>query len=632
MKYKISKNISERAENWNIGMVSPDMDRRDRITHSRSKSLRWIFFGILAILFFFLLRMSYISLRYGDFFRNWSDNNHLRVFTLPGPRGLIYDRTGKQLVENISENILLLVPADVPKEDPEREAFLRKLSTLSGKDYSELDTLVKGHAFSFTPLEVASGLSHETVVTLKESFASIPSVFVSQRATRKYSDDELYSHVLGYVAPLNESNIESYVEKGYVPDERIGVTGLEKQYEDLLHGKHGKKIIEINAHGDVIKENISEETETGKSLTLSIVDDLQNYVTQRLRSTLQLLGKKAGVVLISSAKDGEILSAVSLPNFNSNMFGDGIKGEEEAGLYAQYLERSDKPLLNRFTSGLYAPASTFKIISASAVLEEGLDPTEKIDSPGRIEITDQFDPSKKYFYKDWKAEGHGMINVVDALEESSDTFFYQVIGGYEDQKGIGIEALGSYSRKFGLNFLTGIDIPGERAGLVPDPAWKEETRKEGWFTGDTYNNAIGQGYLLVTPLQVHDYTSIIANNGALMTPHFNKDLPVIPKEIDISNSTLQLVKQGLREVVAGKDGTAKYLQTNSWEVAGKTGTGQFNNNQELHAWFTGFAPYENPEIVITVLVEGGGEGSSVAVPIARDVIEYYIQHKEEWGL
>ncbi len=629
MKYKISKNISQKAEQWNIGILPSDSQQRGRITHVRSRNLKWMMMVMGGILFLFLVRIFYISSVHGDFFRDWSENNHLRVFSLPGPRGLILDRNGEQLVENISENILLIIPADIPKSTEMRSEFLTKLAEIISVDYGDLQDLVEKNAYSFTPLEVASGLDHETVVTLKEVYASVPSVFVSQRATRKYRDEEVYSHILGYVAPLTDQNIDQYLEKGYVRDERIGVSGLEKQYEEVLHGENGKKIIEINAHGDVIKENISEETNTGKSLSLTLIHELQKYANDRLKASLQLLGKLSGVVIVSDVKTGGILAAVSLPTFDSNMFGDGIKGKEEVALYNEYLQREDRPLLNRLHAGLYAPASTYKIVTASAVLEEkGVSVDEFIDSPGRLEIIDQFDPSKKYFFNDWKLEGHGPLNIVGAIAESSDTFFYQVVGGFGERSGIGPNFLAEYSRKFGLGSLTGVDLPGELSGVVPDPDWKRSVKNEGWFTGDTYNMSIGQGYLLVTPLQVNTYTSIIANNGVFMKPHFNQDAYIFPEEIQVSKETLKVVSQGLYEVVNGEKGTAKSLQSLPFTVAGKTGTGQFNNNQELHAWFTGYAPFENPEVVITVLVEGGGEGSAAAVPIARDVLDFYMKNKK----
>jgi len=628
---RIRRKIDD-VESWNIGVVSSNSKHLSRISHVRSSKLFYfviICFVILGILF---VRTLYLQVVYGEKLSEWSDNNHLRVFTIPAPRGLVYDRVGEQLVTNISENIVYMIPADVPKDKQKRYDFFSQVSQILEISSNILEKKIEEKKFSFLPLEIISGVSHETVVTLEESFKESTAIFVSHKSTREYVDDKLYSHLLGYIAPIVEEKLDYFLEKGYTRDEKIGVTGIEKQYEDILRGLPSKRIIEINSRGNIVHERTYSKGKNGAPLNLTIIHELQKYTNDFVSSRLKNTGRKAAVVIVGNPKNGEIYAAVSLPTFDHNMFGDGIKGDE-IEVYNEYLNDKYRPLMNRMVGGLYPPGSTFKIVTASAVLEKGIvDENTLIDSPGHLVTYDKYDETKKYIHKDWKAEGHGKINIIAALAESSDTFFYTVSGGFEDFEGVGVGEIAKYSNLYMLGKKTGVDLPGELVGVVPTPDWKIDRKGEGWFTGDTYNLSIGQGYLLTTPLQVYAYASILANNGVFVTPHFYKNLEVKKQKLPISDKTIDLVKQGLVEVIHGEDGTAKSLASFPINLAGKTGTAQFNNNQQEHAWFFAYGPYEDPEVCIMVLVEEGGEGSVAAVPIARDILRYFFENKENWGL
>jgi penicillin-binding protein 2 len=372
---------------------------------------------------------------------------------------------------------------------------------------------------------------------------------------------------------------------------------------------------------------------------LTIDTDLQKRVSNLLQKTLESSDTNAGVVVIQDPRTGAILSMVSLPTYDNKVMSNGVIGEEESALFDEWINDEHTPFLHRAISGVYPPGSTYKIVTASAALESGtVTVNDYIDSPGQIVIPSWFDPELTFIYKDWKPSGHGFLNVIEALEESSDTFFYKVSGGFEQIQGMGLLTLNDYARYYGVGSKLGVDLPQESAGVLPNEQWKQETIGEGWYVGDTYNMAIGQGYLLMTPLQVNTYTSVIANGGTVYKPHVVQEIlncddqrSIEPEVIHtdfLTDDTIEAVRTGLRQVIIGPNGTAKTLRNLSVSVAGKTGTAQFNNNEQEHAWFTAYAPYDDPQIAITVLIEGGGEGSEVAVPLAGQIIEMYFADTE----
>ena len=319
---------------------------------------------------------------------------------------------------------------------------------------------------------------------------------------------------------------------------------------------------------------------------------------------------------------------VSSPSFNANEFSRGLSVEE----YESLQKNSDDPLFNRAVQGLYPSGSTIKPIIAAAALSEGLiTASTKYLSTGGFRIGQSFFP-------DWKAGGHGWADVRLALAESINTFFYIIGGGYNDYQGLGIERINKYAHIFGLGDKTGVDLPNEAAGLVPTPAWKLETKKTPWYIGDTYHVAIGQGDVLVTPLQIANYTSAIANNGVLYQPHFlletvssedgnrQRFRPVVKRQLLVEEKNLKIVREGMRQVV--KSGSGRALSSLTLDIAGKTGTAEVGSRQP-HAWFTGFAPFDSPQIVVTILLENAGEGSTYAVPVAKDILQWWALNRWE---
>ena len=340
--------------------------------------------------------------------------------------------------------------------------------------------------------------------------------------------------------------------------------------------------------------------------------DFIKKITEVLKSQLQKINHRKAAVVAQDPQTGEILALVSLPGFDNNIFNDP---KEYAMQLNSVLQDKDQPLFNRVISGEYPSGSTIKPMMAIAALEEKIiSRWTSILSLGGIKIN-------VWYYPDWKAGGHGKTTVTKALSESVNTFFYYIGGGYKDFKGLGLEKITKYAKKFGFGKMLGVDLPGEAEGFLPSREWKKQVKNEDWYIGDTYHLSIGQGDLLVTPLQINNLTSIIANNGIFYKPKLVVGKAEIIKQDFINQENISIIKQGLRQAVTS--GSARYLNDLPFTSAGKTGTAQVGGGKDPHAWFTVFAPYENPEIVLTILIENGGGGDKTAVPVAKEILKWY---------
>ena len=470
---------------------------------------------------------------------------------------------------------------------------------------------------------------------------------------REYIAGPLMAHLLGYMGPIPEAEAEQYDEQGYGPNDLVGLTGVEYSYEPDLKGESGSRYIEVDVLGREIRTVIEESAPVpGHNLTLTIDLPLQTAMENAVKAGLEQAKVKSGVAIAMNPKTGEILGMVSLPTYDNNQFARGISMEE----YSALLQDPGHPLINHAISGLYPPGSTFKIIPAAAALEEGVITAQTtVNDPGIIWLANQYFPNDLsqaqpfYCWIHTYGRGHGNVNVVSALTVSCDVFFYVVSGGYGDFRGLGEPLLHYYALQFGLGDLTGIDLPAENPGLVPSSRWKRINLAESWVTGDTYNMAIGQGFVLTTPLQMLNATAAIANGGYLFRPQVVRQVteadgtlvrdfrPDLIRQLPIAPENVDLVRQGMYGATHSPGGTALAVNLPGLEVAGKTGTAEFpgerdeKGNLPTHAWFTAFAPYDDPEIVIVVFVEGGGEGSAVAVPIGKEILKAYFYPSEPGG-
>lgn len=618
--------------------------------------------GIIGLAFLVLLvRLWQIQIIQGETYRTLADRNRFRLVQTDALRGVIYDRWGRVLARNTPSYSVVIVPADLPRDEREREQVLARVSQLlfpskqkgAGHTYPpeaspDLKGLVEeGMKNPYRPVVVKRRVDRDIAFLIQEEHLSLPGVQVMVDPLREYISSTLFSHIIGYVGPVPSEKVEEYEARGYDPvRDRVGLTGLELTFEPYLRGKKGYKLVEVDVAGREIRTIGREQPPLpGYNLYLTLDVDLQAAVKAALEEGLEKAGSRSGVAIVMDPRNGQILAMVSLPTYDNNLFAKGISTED----YRRLQEDPYRPLVNHAITGQYPPGSTFKIVPAVAALEEGLiNEHTTIRCDGILWVPNQYfpdDPAMAQPFYCWihkLNKGHGPLNVVEAIVHSCDIFFYVLAGGYKDFSGLGLEELTRYARLFGFGEKTGIDLPGESPGLVPSARWKRLNYAENWVTGDTYNIAIGQGFLLATPLQVLNATAVIANGGTLYKPQLvykivNADgevvrdfVPQVIRRIPISEKTLALVRRGMREAVTR--GTAWRANWPDIAVAGKTGTAEYpgprdaKGNLPTHAWFTAFAPYDDPKIALVVFIEGGGEGSEVAVPIAARIIRYYFDY------
>lgn len=633
---KIAVSHDNRAEKWQEGLYVIEEDDGLPDSHLSSEAkLPWFFYGlILLVMATFFYRIYEIQFATADKYKELSYGNYTRVFYERAVRGIIYDRAGQVLVQNIPRNDLAIVPADFPREKTRRVELIGSLAALLSVDESHIKDQLNEFAYVFHPVVIKENIDHDTLLALKSKYDGKDGIIVLENFYRHYPWKDDLSHVLGYLGKITESELNQYRDI-YSKQSYIGKTGIELGIEGRLKGQDRERRLIVDARGVLTSDKSDKSVIAGSDIGLTIDAELQRFVTGRLRAGLRNAGSKAGVAIVLDPNNGEILSLVSLPTYDNNLFAGGITGTEAMRQYQDLIQDPNKPLLNRAIAGLYPPGSVFKLVSATGALAENvIGSRDRIDSPGKIILEHGFDENVEFVFPDWKASGHGKINIIDALAESSDTYFYQVIGGYEGLVGLGIERLEGYAKKFGVGIRLGIEIPGENPGVFPGNEWKLQRLGERWYQGDTYHVAIGQGYLLINPLQVASFTAVVANGGKLYKPHLVKSIVTPAGEREDMGSSLisddiatewvfKIVRDGMRAAITSNTGTAKGMRELNVKAAGKTGTAQYSNNEKEHAWFTAFAPYNNPEIVVTVLVEGGGEGSDAALPVVRDIIAHY---------
>ena len=525
---------------------------------------------------------------------------------LIAPRGIITDRNGVPLSENQVIFSVFLQLSEMVRNN-EREAVLRTAEDILGLDRSEvLKTL---ESTDFTSIILVRDVKREQAIAVKA--LGLKSLIVENDYRRDYKDPA-FAHVLGYVGLVNSSDL--LADEELVLNDLIGRSGLEAYYDNRLRGVNGVITAHRNAAGEVESIGRTREPIPGNELETTIDADLQKYFYERFLQGLLSLGRTSGAGIAINPQNGEVLALVSLPSFDGNNI-------------TAYLNDSNRPLFNRAVSGLYSPGSTIKPLHAAAALAEGVvNPEKRVYSAGYIEIPNPYDQAKPSRFLDWKA--HGWVDLYSALARSSNVYFYAVGGGFEDVKGLKIAKLIDYWKRFGLDKKTGIDLPGENSGFLPNPDEKEKRTGSPWLLGDTYNVSIGQGDLQISPLELISAVSAISNHGKAFKPHLLKEKQ--PESlIDISDlePSLKEVRKGMEDAVSKPYGTANLLSTLPLRAAGKTGSAQIALNTKINALFVGYAPTDNPEIAILILVEDAREGSSNTIPIARDVLQWYYTNR-----
>jgi len=567
-------------------------------------------------------RAAFLQVVQGAYYSDLAEGNRERTYTIVPPRGIIFDRNGETLVRNISTFALTLTIADLPRDPDERDLLLKEVADLAGVNRTDIDLLISKYASSpFDAVPVKRGIPYESAMRLAIASARLPGFNLEASSTRGYSASATsLSHVLGYMGSISEEEYSVWKTEGYRRVDEIGKTGIEQSAEKILRGTPGKQVMEVDAIGDELSIASKIEPVSGANITLTIDAALQKFIEDRLKDVFEATDTHRGVVIAIDPSSGAVRAMVSLPSYDSNAFADGIDPAE----YARYLADENQPLFPRAIAGEFPSGSTFKPFVAYAAMNEGVvSEHTSFLSTGGIRIGE-------WFFPDWRAGGHGQTSVRKALADSVNTFFYIVGGGFQETTGLGVERIVKGAREFGFGEKTGIDLPGEADGFLPSKEWKEEAKGERWYVGDTYHLAIGQGDLLVTPIQLAVATAMIANGGKEIDPYLieavdgpagNSVTDSEPHEQIFDPYIVQVVREGLRQTVT--QGSGRYLHSLPIEVAGKTGTAQTPGDRPTHAWFTGFGPYQDPNLSIMVLVEEGGEGSSVAVPLARDIFEWW---------
>lgn len=618
----IKKFETNNEENEETQSSSEPMEtEKDIRTFPLFKGVVWVF---LFILFVRLLNLQVTQGAENQFL---AEGNRIRARRIIAPRGIIYDQRGTIVVKNIASFSLSIFPSDLPKDKEERKNIydnLRKITASDEKIFEEFEKIENKELVSKEEIVLKEGISREEAILFESQILDFPGVAVTKRPIRDYQREVDLGQVLGYIGKISKDELEKEQTDYYLNSE-IGKEGIEKTYERYLKGQNGEERIEVDSRGYFQRRLATVEPTPGNALKLYLNLGLQKEAAYQLKEKLKEKKLNKGVVIALDPNSGGILASVSIPSYDNNLFSQGINSKE----YQSLLENQDKPLLNRVVNGVYPSGSTIKPMIAAAGLEEKvISERTTITDPGSIQIG-------QWSFPDWK--NHGLTDVKKAIAESCNVFFYSVGGGYGPISGLGIKRLDRYLELFGFGSKTGIDLPTEAAGLLPTPEWKKTYKKESWYIGDTYHLSIGQGDFLVSPLQMGRAIATIANNGRLLKPQLISEIisqdgktlvKNSPEEIRsgfINPNNLRIVREGMRQTVT--DGSARLLSDLPFTSAGKTGTAQFGNEGKTHSWFVSFAPYENPEIVLVVMIEEGGEGHETALPIAKNILKWYFENK-----
>lgn len=614
------------------------MDLTHEYTHDISRRFKHLSWIIALVLLVIVAKLYYLQIIKGSYYHFFSEQNSIKEMKIPALRGTIYDRNGKVLVDNRPAFDAVVVPQYIH----DKAKVIDTLSILLNLDKAAIEEkLNKAKSMpSYYPVVIKSDINEDEVAALKahktpwyddaDKF-DLRGVDIDLRYARVYPDTFASSHLLGYLREIDENKLKSYNETYdniYRLGDFVGIGGVEEMWDFAIRGRDGFDQKVVNATGrEVIWpdiELIREQPVNGASLNLTVDATLQEIARKEFEG-------KSGAVVALDPKTGEVLALYSAPSMDLNK----LSSPEGNRYWGQLSTDASKPLYNRFLQGTYPPASTYKITTSTAGLgEKEITETSKLFCGGGLTFGGRL-------YKCWRASGHGSIGVVEAITSSCDTFFYQL--GLK----LGVDKIAKYANALGLGHITGIDLPREKSGLIPTSQWKMERYKTPWQAGENISIAIGQGYDTVTPLQNALMIATIANDGKRVVPHVTRSIinadghtiyehQNIEGEQTVPKEVADVVKKGLEGVVNSPGGTGHRLSALKLKIAGKTGTAQVISREQWksgveklkdHAWFVGYAPYDDPQIAVAVIVENGGFGASAAAPVVGKIIEQYLGSK-----
>ena len=584
--------------------------------HRRLMILRVGLFLVVALLG---LRLWHLQVREGPYYRDLSENNRTRQVLLEPARGLIYDRHGVLLANNVPSFSLYVTLEEVK----DRDHLIGQLSELLGLDPALIRKKLSTKGGKLLPRKIKDRMTLRDAVLIESHRLELPGVMVQVESQRNYPGGITAAHLLGYVGEISSEQLERPEFSGLHQGSVVGQYGVEKSFDRHVRGQAGLKHVEVDAHGSEKQEVVIEQPQAGNDLYLTIDARLQKVAED-------LLGSEYGAIVALDPTNGDILAMASRPGFDPNVLSRELTPKQ----WVEIVQDEGRPLNNRASQGQYPPGSTFKVPMAVAALEtKTMAPSSTVSCTGGYQFGNRL-------YRDWKASGHGAVALHDALVHSCDVYFYTV------GQRMGIDVMAEYGKEFGLGQSTGVELPSERAGIMPSTAWKQKAKNTAWLPGETISAAIGQGYVTVTPLQMASLIGTVANNGVSYRPRLVRavmdraagnlqELPAVPRgKIKAKPETFRLVKDALADVVT--KGTATRAKSSLVTIGGKTGTAQVaalrtgpeeNIPKKFrdHAWFVAFAPVESPTIAVAVLAEHMGHGGAAAAPLAKELIETYIK-------
>jgi penicillin-binding protein 2 len=575
------------------------------------KSLILILFLTFLLIFLLFLRTLQLQIFEGKHYLLLAQENKYLLAQIKSVRGIIYDRNFEQLVFNQPSFDLIYQKNNFP----EKEKVFKEVSQILKIDFNELKEKIEK---SETPkIVIRENLDLETLIILETRKKDLPGFEIEKNFVRIYPDGPTFSQVIGYYRKTGEK------------------MGLEQSYDEFLKEKPGEILVERDARGNLISQKVLSYPQSGDSLVLWLDSKLQRKIEEELNKKIKELGAKGGAGVALDPKTGGVLALVSLPSFDNNLFSQGMSEEE----WKKLAQDPSQPLFNWAIAGGYPTGSAIKPLIALAGLEEGIiSPKKEIHCQGEIQVTSPWNPKIKWRFGDWKV--HGWTDLKKAIAESCNIYFYHLGGGYGNQEGLGPSRIKKYLSLFGWGKKTGIDLPGEEDGFLPDPDWKKEKLGQNWYDGDTYHLSIGQGYLRVTPLQMAVSFLPLANDGKLLKPKLVQKIvdsqgnlikesePEIIRENFIKKENLEIVRQGMRQAVTNGTATG-WLDQLPVAAGAKTGSAQTGKKDPsdqkdyLDTWIVVFAPYEDPKIVLTLMIKNVKEGQVTVLPVAKAILEWY---------
>lgn len=646
-------------ESWSEAILPADAEAGVIETPTNRRPLLIIAAVILLSMGVLLAQLFRLQIVEGARNLGLADGNRLQQQITRAPRGVIYDRNNVPLVTNLASSDVTVIPSLLPKDDSQRRQLYAEVAGLIGIGADQVETAAEKNCIdaavakkikpnqakveclgSSQPKLVASNLERERYLAVDQAQNHLKGFRLEENPIREYRDEQLLSAILGYTGRVTAEDVKA--DRSYGQTDLIGKLGIERQYELQLRGHNGSEQTEVDATGRPIRLLGSRPADSGKNLVLTIDLELQRKLTESIKTQMSASGSRQAAGVALNAKTGEVLAAVNLPSYDNNLFAKGI-GQKD---YSRLINDQAQPLFNKVFGGAYPVGSIIKPLIGSAALQEGvINTSTSINDQGSLEIPNRYDPNIKYTFRSYERHAAiGVVNITRAIAMSSNVFFYTVGGGYGNIGGLGVDRLTKYYSKFGIGKKTGVDIPEETAGTLPTPEFKKRLTKENWYLGDTYNISVGQGDLRASPLQMAVATAAVANGGQVLKPHLLKEIKdsagrtiekkqteVVEKDF-INPANLNVIKQSMRQAVSAPYGTAccQIEQQVPVAVAAKTGTAETdpNGKRKPHAWFTAFAPYDDPQIVVVVLITNAGEGSQYAAPAVRDTLAWCFSKPE----